>query len=95
MYLGETAVTETHLRKSKLGKTHKYQRSKTMVKLRCDACDTEFQRPRRSMDTKRLNNNVFHVCSNCDAKRFAQKRGVERRKIWNMSASSSLPVGKL
>lgn len=95
MYLGETVITQTHSRKSKLGNTHQYQRNKTMVKLRCDACDSEFQRPRRCMDTKRLNNNVFHVCSDCDAKRFAQKRGVERRKVWNLSASSSLPVGRL
>jgi len=95
MYLGETVVTQTHLRKSKLGKTHEYTRHRTMVKLRCDDCNCEFQRARRQMNTKRLNNNVFHVCSNCDAKRFAQKRGVERRKVWNLSASSSLPVGKL
>ena len=94
MYLGETIITETHSRKSKLGKVHEYQRHRTMIKLRCDACNTEFQRARRSMDVKRLNNNVFHVCADCDAKRFAQKKGVERRKIWNLSASSNLPVGK-
>lgn len=47
------------------------------------------------MDPKRLNNNYFHVCSNCDAKVFAQKKGVEKKKVWNMSASSDIPIGKL
>jgi|TARA_B100001094_G_scaffold39676_1_gene34223 hypothetical protein len=47
------------------------------------------------MDPKRLNNNYFHVCSNCDSKSFAQKKGVEKKQVWNMSASSSTPIGKL
>ena len=45
--------------------------------------------------TKRLTNNYFHVCSNCDSKRFAQKKGVEKKQIWNVSASSDLPIGRL
>ena len=36
-----------------------------------------------------------NVCENCDAKKFAQKKGVERKQVWNMSASSDLPIGKL
>ncbi len=63
--------------------------------LKCDNCDVEFERERGNMDYKRLNNNFFHVCSNCDSKRFAQKKGVERKQIWNMSASSGIPIGKL
>jgi hypothetical protein len=47
------------------------------------------------MEPKRLNNNYFHVCENCDAKKFAQKKGVERKQVWNMSASSDLPINKL
>ena len=47
------------------------------------------------MDYKRLNNNYFHVCDNCDSKKFAQKKGVERKQVWNMSASSDVPIGKL
>jgi hypothetical protein len=41
-----------------------------------------------------MSNNYFHVCSNCDAKRFAQRKGIERKKIWDMPASSDLPVSK-
>jgi len=47
------------------------------------------------MDPKRLSNNYFHVCKNCDSKRFAQRKGIERKQVWNMSASSSKPIGKL
>ena len=47
------------------------------------------------MDPKRLNNNYFHVCNNCNDKTFAQKKGLEKKQIWNLSASSDLPVGKL
>jgi hypothetical protein len=95
MYLKEKTIETKHKRKSKLGTEHEYWRCKHMIVLRCDNCNREFERPRRSMDPKRLNNNYFHVCDQCDAKKFAQKKGVERRKIWNMTASSSLPISKL
>ena len=95
MYLGEYKERTKHARKSKFGVEHEYFRYKTFVKLRCDNCNCEFSRPRGSMDPKRLNNNYFHVCENCDAKKFAQKRGVERKQVWNMPASSNLPIGKL
>jgi len=95
MFIREYTQKTKHERTSKLGKVHEYFREVTMVILRCDCCDKEFERPRGSMDPKRLNNNYFHVCSNCDAKKFAQKKGVERKQVWNMSASSDLPIGKL
>jgi hypothetical protein len=47
------------------------------------------------MDPKRLNNRYFHVCNNCDAKRFAQNRGVEKTQSWDLPASSLKPVGKI
>lgn len=62
--------------------------------MRCDNCDAEFTRDRGNMDPKRLSNNYFHVCNNCDSKKFAQRKGVERKKVWNMTASSSLPINK-
>jgi hypothetical protein len=95
MFIGEFKEKTRHVRTSKLGAEHSYCREKTFVKLRCDNCDTDFVRPRGSMDPKRLNNNYFHVCENCDAKTFAQKRGVERRKVWNLTASSDIPINKL
>ena len=95
MVLDEYTIKKTYKRKSKHGNTHEYYRYFTVIMLRCDNCDSEFERPRSKMDPKRLNNNYFHVCSGCDAKVFAQKKGVEKKKVWNMSASSDIPIGKL
>ena len=95
MFIEEFEVKTAHERKSKLGKIHFYYRYKTYAKFRCDSCDKDFIRERGKMNPKRLNNNYFHVCKQCDPKKFAQKRGVERRKIWNLSASSDLPISKL
>jgi len=95
MFIKEFQKETRHKRKSKHGKSHEYKRKCTYVVLRCDNCDTEFHRPRGNMDPKRLSNNYFHVCKDCDAKKFAQKKGVERKQVWNLSASSDLPIGKL
>jgi len=95
MFLKEFEEKTRHVRRSKLGLEHEYFRTKTYVQLRCDSCDTEFIRERGKMDPKRLNNNYFHCCENCDAKVFAQKRGVERRKVWKLTASSNIPISKL
>lgn len=94
MYLGEFTETTLHKRTSKTGLEHEYYRTKTLLQLRCDNCDREFTRSRGSMDPKRLSNNYFHVCDNCDSKRFAQKTGVQKKKIWELKASSNLPIGK-
>ena len=95
MFIKEYLIDTWHMRRSKLGNQHTYNRKKTMVVLRCDACESEFTRERGKMDPKRLNNNYFHVCSNCDAKRFAQQRGVSAKKVWTLKASSDIPINKL
>lgn len=94
MFIKTTSYTSSHVRKSKLGTEHSYTRRRTQVHFICDCCGVEFTRPKGSVDPKRLSNNYFHVCSSCDHKRFAQRKQTERRKIWNLTASSSLPVGK-
>ena len=94
MYIREYSIETRHVRKSKTGKEHSYKRNLTHCVFRCDACDAEFIRLRSSMDPKRLSNNYFHVCKSCDAKKFAQKKGVERKQVWNLPASSNLPIGK-
>jgi len=95
MFIREYSLKKRYERLSKHGAPHTYWRSLTMVVLRCDNCNVEFERPRGSMDPKRINNNYFHVCSNCDAKKFAQKTGVTRKQIWDMPASSNLDVSKI
>lgn len=95
MFIKEFQKETRHTRKSKCGKLHEYTRNCTYVLLRCDSCDVEFTRARGSMDPKRLSNNYFHVCNTCDSKKFAQKKGIEKKQIWNLSASSDLPISKL
>jgi hypothetical protein len=95
MFIREYTLKKMYERLSKLGKKHQYYRDVTMVLLRCDSCDREFERERGKMDPKRISNNYFHVCDRCDAKTFAQKKGVERKHIWDMPASSNLDISKL
>jgi ribosomal protein L24E len=82
-------------RQSKLGQWHDYERKKSVVVLRCDSCGENFTRDKGNMDPNRLNNNVFHCCSSCDPKRFAQKKGAERKIIWDKTVSSLDDISKL
>ena len=95
MFIEEYYIKNEYQRQSKCGKKHTYYRKKTMVKLRCDSCFTEFVRPKGSMDPKRLSNSYYHVCDKCDAKKFAQQKGVERRTVWNMKADSLIDISLL
>lgn len=84
-----------HTRASKLGDQHTYYRDKSVVVFRCDNCGEMFTRDRGRVDPKRLNNNYFHCCDKCDSKRFAQKKGVERKKVWDLPASSLKTIGRI
>jgi hypothetical protein len=94
MFLRTTTEIFEYQRPSKLGIVHSYSRKKTVAVFRCDSCDVIFDRELKKVQKKRLSNNYFHCCSNCDVKRFAQRKGIERKKIWDMPASTELPVGK-
>jgi hypothetical protein len=94
MFLRKKNKKTTYFRKSKNGIEHSYTRTKTVAELRCDNCDEIFYRELKKIQSKRLSNNYFHCCSDCDSKRFAQRKGVERKKIWDMPASIDLPVSK-
>lgn len=84
-----------YTRISKLGVEHQYIRTRTYAVFRCDNCGEGFRRPKEKISPKRLNNNYFHCCAQCDAKRFAQKKGVERRLIWDMPVSSTADISRL
>lgn len=88
-------IENQYVRTSKLGQSHSYTRKKTIVTFRCDSCGDEFVRDKGSIDPKRLSNNFYHVCVKCDAKRFAQEKGVEKRCIWNMPVSSLKTLDQL
>jgi len=95
MFITTEYITTEYCRESKLGNTHTYQRQKSVLVFRCDSCGISFKRDKGSMSPKRLNNNFYHVCGNCDAKRFAQEKGVERRHVWDMPVSSLKTLGQL
>jgi hypothetical protein len=94
MFLKTETQENQYLRHSKCGVAHSFSRKKTVAVFLCDNCDQEFARDLKHMDRKRLSNNYFHCCADCDPKRFAQRKGVEQKKIWDMLASTTLPVGK-
>jgi hypothetical protein len=94
MFLKTQTQSNQYARTSKYGIAHTYTRKKTVAVLRCDACDSVFERDLKHIDKKRLSNNFFHCCGSCDAKRFAQRKGVEQKQIWDMPASVDLPVSK-
>jgi DNA-directed RNA polymerase subunit RPC12/RpoP len=94
MFLELRRKKMVYSRKSKTGKDHEYYRWQSVAVFRCDNCDDLFERNLKQIHSKRLSNNYFHVCPNCDSKRFGQKRAVEKKKIWDMPASLDLPVSK-
>ena len=95
MFLGTEKEVNIYHRPSKTGVIHEYSRTQTLVLFRCDNCGETFRRPKEKISPKRLNNNYFHCCEHCDAKRFAQKKGVERRLIWYMPVSSTRDISRL
>jgi hypothetical protein len=95
MYIGHEYAQHSYYRKSKYGTVHAYLRKKTVLIFQCDCCQGIFKRDKGNMDPKRLNNSVYHVCGNCDAKRFAQEKGVEARMVWDMPVSSLKTIGEL
>jgi predicted SprT family Zn-dependent metalloprotease len=88
MYIGTEFRENHYVRTSTCGKTHTYSRKKTVLVFKCDCCQEVFNRDKGNMDPNRISNNFYHVCGNCDAKKFAQMKGVEARKVWDMPVSS-------
>lgn len=95
MFIEQRIKKNKFIRQSKMGLEHTYYRNSIELVLRCDSCNEVFTRQRGKMDPNRINNNVFHVCGNCDAKRFAQRKGQERKAVWDLPASSDLDISKL
>jgi hypothetical protein len=95
MFITVEEHTVTYTRLSKLGQSHTYTRRRGYAVFRCDSCGEIFRRLKGSMDPKRLSNSYFHCCKQCNPKKFAQKKGVERRLVWDMPASSMADISRL
>lgn len=88
-------IKSTYQRESKLHILHTYKRTKTVIVFRCDSCGNIFEREQGKMSRKRISHDYVHVCPNCDTKKFAQRRGVERRQVWKLSADSDIDITKI
>ena len=95
MFIGSRKIKTEYTRKSKTGKSHTYNRNKTIIVLKCDSCGTEFERDRGLVDPKRISNDFLHVCVRCNQKQFAQKAGADSRRFWNIPADSDIDITKL
>jgi hypothetical protein len=95
MFLKTETRKRYFTRPSKLGQPHTYWRHYTVVIFRCDNCNELFERERGRMSPSRLSNHYFHVCPKCDPKRFAQRKGVERRFIWDAPVNSNIDISKI
>lgn len=94
MFIEIKKVFNRYTRPSKKGVEHSYSRVKSVVVFRCDSCDCLFERDLGKMERRRVSNRFFHVCADCDSKKFAQKKSVERRKFWDLPVNSDIDISK-
>jgi len=87
-------ISSQHIRTSNRGTKHTYLRTKTVIIIKCDNCSNIFQRDLGKMDHRRLNNNYFHVCSDCNSKQFAQRIGVDRRRLWDIAVDKDIDISR-
>ena len=92
MYIESKKIIKQYQRASKQGVVHTYNRTTTMLIFTCDNCGAVIERSKGQVDPRRANNDYYHVCENCNPKQFAQAKGVERRRIWNMSVNSDFRI---
>ena len=94
MFLETKKYTAKYTRISKLGRGHEYTRTKTSAVFQCDECGQQFERDLGKMDHRRLNNQYFHVCPTCNPKKFAQKKAVEKRTLWEISVDTDIDISR-
>lgn len=95
MFIKSEYIVSVYERTSKLGITHTYNRKKSIITLGCDCCGEIFYRERGKMDPNRINNYFYHVCGKCDAKKFAQEKGLEKKHIWDLPVSCMKTIDQL
>jgi len=95
MFLSTKKIVMHYIRKSRLGVEHSYSRTRTIAVLKCDGCDCIFEREQGKMNHRRASDGYQHVCPNCNQKQFAQSKGAESRKLWNLPVDSDIKISKL
>jgi hypothetical protein len=92
MFIETKKIKTQYTKVSKLKNAHPYSRVKTVAVLQCDNCQSLFERDQGKMDRRRVSTEYVHVCSKCNPKQYAQKKGVERRQLWNLPVDSDLKI---
>ena len=92
MYIESKKIVKQYQRTSKHGVIHKYNRPSIILIFTCDNCNAVFERSKGQMDPRRVNNDYYHVCANCNPKQFAQSKGVERKRMWNTPVDSDIKL---
>lgn len=95
MFLHTKKIVMHYTRKSRLGVEHAYSRTTTLAVLKCDSCGNIFERTQGKMNYRRFGEGYQHVCTNCNQKQFAQSKGVENRRLWNLPVDSDIKISKL
>lgn len=95
MFVETKQIKTEYTRNSRLGQSHTYLRTKTMVVFSCDSCGQYFERALGNMDHRRMSNKYYHVCPNCNPKQFAQKKSAERRAVWDLPVNSDLDISRI
>jgi hypothetical protein len=78
-------IRKEYQRLSKQGRVHPYFRTYEVAVLQCDSCGLQFTRRTRDMDPRRLTAEHSHVCGSCNQKQYAQSKGVENKRFWNIT----------
>jgi transcription elongation factor Elf1 len=74
MWLNEIKIIEsTFTKPSSKGKPFIYKRKKQIAVLKCDNCESIFDREIHEISPKRRNNDYKHFCNGCDAKSLGGK----------------------
>lgn len=95
MFIETKKIKTEYTKVSKLKNAHSYSRIKTVAILQCDSCQSLFERDQGSMDHRRISDQFYHVCTTCNPKQFAQKKGVERRQLWKLHVDSDVDITKI
>ena len=84
----DSAQVVTRYRRTRNGVQEQCRTTRTVYKIRCDVCESEFTRTSKELNRR----SSAHCCSSCDSKRFAQKQSATLRQYNKWDASSSKTI---
>lgn len=80
MWLNNIKLIEsTFFKKGSNGNSFEYKRKRKVAELKCDNCNSIFDRDMHEISTNRRSNDFKHFCNECDAKSLGGKMASEIR----------------